>query len=332
MALAADAALLVVGVVALWVGARLLVGSSVRLARRVGVSDLLIGVTVVAVGTSSPEIVVTVRAALGGAGALAVGNVVGSNLYNLAVVLGAVAIAGSFPVDRSLVRRDGAALVAATVACALALVDLRVTPGEGAGLLALLVAYTVVAVRAGRVDAADATATDGDGVARPARERVDLSTPARRLATGPARELALVLAGLAVVLLGGDLLVGSAIRLARAAGVSEWVIGGTVVAAGTSTPEFAVSLVAVRRGSLGVSVGNVVGSSVVNVLGVLGLASLLTPLSVGPEALWSVAWLVGLTVVVVAALWSGRRLTRAEGVLLALSEAVRWALSLLRVF
>ncbi|WP_432765027.1 sodium:calcium antiporter [Halobaculum litoreum] len=160
---------------------------------------------------------------------------------------------------------------------------------------------------------------------------MDLSTPARRLATGPARDAALVVVGLAVVLLGGDLLVGAAVRIARTAGVSEWVIGGTVVAAGTSTPEFAVSLVAVRQGSLGVSVGNVVGSSVFNVLGVLGLASLVTTLTVGPEALWSVAWLVALTVVVVAALWSGRRLSRVEGVALALSEVVRWALNLLRV-
>ncbi|MFC7096154.1 sodium:calcium antiporter [Halobaculum marinum] len=335
---AVDVVILVVGVVALWGGAQLLVGSSVRLARRLGLSDLLIGVTVVAVGTSSPEIVVTLRAALAGAGDLAVGNVVGSNVFNLAVVLGVVAVVGSFPVERRIVHRDGVALLSATGAAALAVSDLRIIPLEGAVLLAGLAAYTVVSIRAGRTpdteaDPATAATPAGDRVGSPlASAPVDLSTPARRLATGPGRDGVLLLLGLAVVLIGGDLLVGAAVDIARTAGVSEWVIGGTVVAAGTSTPEFAVSLVAVRQGSLGVSVGNVVGSSVFNVLGVLGLASLLTPLTVGSEALSSVAWLVGLTVLVVAALWSGRRLSRVEGVALAMSEAVRWAVSLLRVF
>ncbi|QZP38408.1 sodium:calcium antiporter [Halobaculum magnesiiphilum] len=354
----ADGLLLAVGVAALWAGARLLVGSSVRLARRVGLSELVIGLTVVAVGTSSPEIVVTVGAAVDGAGDLAVGNVIGSNLYNLAVVLGAVAVVGPFAVEPRIVRREGVALVAATLAGALAVSDLRITPAEGGALLALLVGYIAVSLRAGigdgRADAdartedealadgdarsvADASAggdapTDGGIVGRPSgTDPVDLSTPARRVADGPARDLLLVVVGVAVVVAGGDLLVDSAVRLARTAGVSEWVIGGTVVAAGTSTPEFAVSLVAVRQGSLGVSVGNVVGSSVFNVLGVLGLAALLTPLSVAPEALVSVGWLVVVTVAVVAALWSGRRLTRPEGIVLALSEALRWTLSLLRI-
>ena len=355
---ATDGLLLAVGVAALWAGARLLVGSSVRLARRVGLPELVIGLTVVAVGTSSPEIVVTVGAAVDGAGDLAVGNVIGSNLYNLAVVLGAVAVVGPFAVEPRLVRRDGVALVAATLAGAVAVSDLQVTPVEGGVLLALLGGYVAVSLRTGVADAradaetrtenealadgdapsgddaqtSDGAPTGGDRVERPtATDPVDLSTPARWFADGPLRDLLVVAVGVAIVVAGGDLLVDAAVRLARAAGVSEWVIGGTVVAAGTSTPEFAVSLVAVRQGSLGVSVGNVVGSSVFNVLGVLGLAALLTPLSVAPEALWSVGWLVAVTVAVVAALWSGRRLTRPEGIVLALSEALRWTLSLLRI-
>jgi cation:H+ antiporter len=141
--------------------------------------------------------------------------------------------------------------------------------------------------------------------------------------------VALAVAGLAVVLVSGDLLVGAATELARGAGVSEWVIGGTIVAAGTSTPEFAVSLVAMRSGRLGISVGNVVGSNVFNVLGVLGLAALLRPLAVGGGALETTAWLVVVSVVMVAALWTGRKLSRPEGALFALSEAVRWVLGLL---
>ncbi|MFC6785930.1 calcium/sodium antiporter [Halobaculum halobium] len=327
----ADVLLLAVGVAALWVGARLLVGSSVRLARRVGLSELVIGLTVVAVGTSSPEIAVTVGAAIDGAADLAVGNVVGSNVFNLAVVLGLIAVIGPFAVEARLVRRDGLVLLGATLAGAVAVWDLAVSVPEGSVLLASLVGYTAFSLRTGTAGAAP-TATDGTGAEpRQSDDSVDLSTPARRLATRPAFDLPLVVAGVAVVVGGGEILVGSAVRLSRAAGVSEWVIGGTVVAAGTSTPELAVSVVAVRQGSLGVSVGNVVGSSVFNVLGVLGLAALLTPLTVAPEALWSVGWLVVLTTAVVVGLWSGRRLTRVEGVLLVCSEGLRWVLSLFRI-
>jgi cation:H+ antiporter len=126
-------------------------------------------------------------------------------------------------------------------------------------------------------------------------------------------------------------MVGAASELARGAGVSEWVIGGTIVAAGTSTPEFAVSLVAVRSGRLGVSVGNVVGSNVFNLLGVMGLAAVIRPLSVGGAALENVAWLLVVSVAMVAALWSGRKLSRPEGGLFACSELARWALGLLGV-
>jgi cation:H+ antiporter len=142
------------------------------------------------------------------------------------------------------------------------------------------------------------------------------------------RDAVLLVAGLAVVLVSGDLMVGAATALARGAGVSDWVIGGTIIAAGTSTPEFAVSLIAMRRGRLGVSVGNVVGSNVFNVLGILGVAAVVRPLSFGPVALETVAWLTVLSVVMVAALWTGRQLSRPEGALFAASEVVRWALGL----
>jgi cation:H+ antiporter len=119
------------------------------------------------------------------------------------------------------------------------------------------------------------------------------------------------------------------VTLARGVGIPEWTIGATIVAAGTSTPEFAVSLVAVLRGRTGVSVGNVVGSNVFNALGILGLAASLTPLSVTAEALSGAWWLLALTTLVVAALWSGRRLSRPEGGALVVSEAVRWTVGLL---
>jgi cation:H+ antiporter len=145
------------------------------------------------------------------------------------------------------------------------------------------------------------------------------------------RDAAFLVGGLALVLVSGDFMVVAASALARGAGISEWVIGGTIVAAGTSTPEFAVSLVAIRRGSLGVSVGNVVGSNIYNITGILGLAALIRPLVVSATALETLAWLGGITVLMVAALWTGRVLSRLEGALFAGSELCRWALGILGI-
>ncbi|MFC6940480.1 calcium/sodium antiporter [Salinirubellus sp. GCM10025818] len=332
---AVQVGIVLVTVIGLWVGARLLVDSAVRLARRVGLTELTIGLTVVAVGTSTPELVVTTDAALKGLGDIGVGNVIGSNIYNLAFILGVVSLVRFVPVERSLVHRDGVALVVCTLLGGVVLFDLAVSRIEGVALLGLLLAYTVYLVRTGAETASDASAisigsdasspgseADRPGVATTITDRIDL----------PGRDVVLLVVGLAVVLVSGDLMVGAATALARGAGVSEWVIGGTIVAAGTSTPEFAVSLVAMRRGRIGVSVGNIVGSNVFNLLGVMGLAAVIRPLSVGGPALENVAWLVVVTVAMVAALWTGRRLSRPEGGLFACSELTRWTLGLLGVF
>ena len=327
--------LVVAAVGGLWIGARLLVDAVVRLARRVGLSELTIGLTVVAAGTSTPELVVTTDAALSGLGAIAVANVVGSNLYNLAFVLGVVSLLRVVPIERSLVHRDGIALVASTLLGAAVLLDGTVTRPEGLVLVGLFVGYTAYLLRTGAApsgpdpesepDRAHATGDDPspapDRTAGVVDPPAGVSTSLTDGVASPGRDLALAVVGLAVVLAAGDLLVGAATTLARGAGLSEWVIGETIVAAGTSTPEFAVSLVAVRSGRLGVSVGNVVGSNVFNLLGVLGLAAALRPLSAGGAALP--------TVVMVAALWTGRRLSRPEGGLFVASEVVRWALGLL---
>lgn len=313
-------AVVVAAVLGLWVGARSLVDSVVRLARRFGVSELTIGLTVVAVGTSTPELVVSVDAALVGTGDIAVGNVVGSNVYNLAVILGTVAALGAIPVERSLVRRDGLALVGATLLGVAALADRSVGALEGGVLLAAFAGYTAYLLHAER-------GPPSEGDAYP-ESRVGAAVH-RHPFRGQDALLGVV--GLVVVLVSGHAMVEAASAVAAGAGVSEWVIGGTIVAAGTSTPEFAVSLLALRRGYVGMSVGNVVGSNVFNVLGVLGVAALLDPIVVGPAALETLAWLVAVTVAMVAALWTGRRLSRVEGALFALSEVVRWALGLLRI-
>ncbi|SDL88141.1 cation:H+ antiporter [Halogranum gelatinilyticum] len=318
--------IVVATVLGLWVGARLLVDSVVRLARRAGLSELTIGLTIVAAGTSTPELVVTADAALNGLGDIAVANVLGSNVYNLAFILGVVALFRAIPIAETLVRRDGVVLLASTLVGGAVLFDLTVTRLEGGVLLGLFLAYTGYLLASERATAAETSPTGET-------ERDDAVSAVTRKVTErvafPGRDVVFLVVGLAIVLVSGDLLVGAASTLARGAGVSEWVIGGTVVAAGTSTPEFAVSLVAIRRGSLGVSVGNVVGSNVFNVLAVMGLGAVFRPLTVSPAALETLGWLLVVSAVMVAALWTGRVLSRVEGALFAGSELVRWTLGLL---
>ncbi|WP_363464047.1 calcium/sodium antiporter [Halogeometricum borinquense] len=316
---AVQVGIVVVSVAGLWIGARLLVDSVVRLARRVGLSELTIGLTVVAAGTSTPELVVTVDAALVELGDIAVGNVVGSNIYNLAFILGVVSLLRVVPIERSLVRRDGVALLVSTFLGVYAISDSVVTRGEGAVLVGLFVAYIAFLLRSGIADKMSADADAPPGIITTVTERVQFR----------GRDAVLLIAGLAIVLISGDLMVVSASELARGAGISEWVIGGTIVAAGTSTPEFAVSLVAMRRGRLGVSVGNVVGSNVFNLLVIMGVGAVIRPLSVSGSIGLSLMWLVAVSVAVVAALWTGRRLSRVEGGLFAGSEVIRWVVDLL---
>ena len=316
---AVQVGILVASVAGLWVGARFLVDSVVRLARRLGLSELTIGLTIVAAGTSTPELVVTADAAVLGLGALAVGNVVGSNIYNLAFILGIVSLVRVVPIERSLVHRDGLALLASTFVGAAVMVDLTVSRTEGLVLVGLFVAYTAFLLRT--ATGHSASSPDAQGIPTELTERAEFR----------GRDAVLLVLGLGVVLVSGDLMVASASSLAGAAGISDAVIGSTIVAAGTSTPEFAVSLVAVSRGRLGVSVGNVVGSNIFNVLGILGVAAVVRPLSFGAVALESVAWLTGITAVLVAALWTGRQLSRPEGALFAASEVSRWVLGLLGI-
>ncbi|RDZ34773.1 MULTISPECIES: calcium/sodium antiporter [unclassified Haloferax] len=316
---------ILVSVLGLWVGARLLVDAAVRSARRFGLSELTIGLTIVAIGTSTPELSVAVDAAYKGLGDIAVANVLGSNIYNVAFVLGVISLFRVIPVAESLVSRDGVALLASTLLGGLVLFDLRVTRLEGALLVAAFVAYTAYLLRGTQTEADGATEQSADqslgdgGVTRPITDRIDF----------PGRDAVFLAGGLALVVVSGDYMVLAASELARGAGVSEWVIGGTIVAAGTSTPEFAVSLVALRRGSLGVSVGNVVGSNILNITGIVGLAAVARPLAVSASALGTFAWLVAVTLLIVAALWTGRVLSRLEGAFFATSEVTRWILGLI---
>ncbi|UVE49525.1 calcium/sodium antiporter [Haloferax larsenii] len=311
---------ILLSILGLWIGARLLVDAVVRLARQFGLSDLTIGLTIVAMGTSTPELVVSVDAALKGVGDIAVANVLGSNIYNLAFILGVISLLKVIPIAESLIHRDGVALLVSTLVGGVVIFNLQITRLEGVLLVGAFVAYTAYLLRTTQ---SDSTVPSGQALSEG-----EITRQVTEKVTFRGRDVVLLLGGLAVVLVSGDYMVVAASELARSVGISEWVIGGTIVAAGTSTPEFAVSLVAIKRGSLGVSVGNIVGSNIYNITGILGVAAVIRPLTVSIPALQTLAWMAGVTLLMVAAFWTKRELSRAEGALFATSEIGRWILGI----
>jgi cation:H+ antiporter len=263
------------GLLALAAGAELMVRGASRLATAAGISPLVIGLTVVAWGTSTPELVVSTVAALEGRDEIAVANVVGSNSFNVLFILGACALVLPLRVAQQLVRLD----VPIMVGCALLLwllgADGRVSRPECGLLLLLLAAYTTFVLKLARRESAEVRAEYTLAFER--------ATPRRRWWM----DGLLVLLGLGLLVLGGDWLVEGAVRVSRAAGLSETIVGLTIVAAGTSLPEVATSLLASLRGQRDIAVGNVVGSNVYNVLAILGFSGALAPegLTVAPAVL-----------------------------------------------
>ncbi len=292
----------------LWWGAGTLVDSAAHIARNFGVSDYLIGMTVVALGTSAPEIVVTLLAAVQGHANVSVGNVVGSNIFNLFVILGFCGAIWTVPTARAQVYNDVPLLLGVSILLFVFLRDLRLEWFEGAIFLGLFAVYAVWVLW-----------RDDSG-----------AEPSQPVPTGTAswKDAAGLPLGIAAVLGGSYLLVVNGVALAEKAGVSEWTIGVTVVAAGTSIPELATSFAAGRRGQLGLLTGNLIGSDIVNLLGVLGLAALLNPLAVAPAALNGVLMMGVALAVLFVMMRSGWRLSRTEGLILLAIALVRWGLDL----
>jgi len=301
-----DLALLVLGLVLLVAGADALVRGASRLASAAGVSPLVVGLTVVAFGTSAPELVVSVSGALGGSPDVAVGNVVGSNIFNVLFILGLSATITPLVVQVRLVRIDVPLMVLVSVLALAASWDGRVSRVEGLALVAGLVAWTAYTLRTARGEGASG---GGGGV----------TGAGRRL---PAAGVAVV--GLVVLVVAARLCVAGAVGVARALGVSELVIGLTVVAAGTSLPEVAASVVAALRGERDLAVGNVVGSNLFNLLGVLGAAAAVAPrgLVVAEAArTFDLPFMIASAAACLPILFSGHRISRAEGILLLAWEA-----------
>lgn len=302
-----DLTMLAGGGLLLYFGAEWLVAGAAGLARSLGVSTLLIGLTVVAYGTSMPEVLVGVQAAIEGHRDIALGNVLGSNVANLGLILGVTALMRPTPVDRLLPRREVPVLVLSALAVPLVLLDGIVQWYEGAALVITAIAYTTWMVRTSQRSVAQAA-----GAAKAAAEAADLAGAPR--VQGRAKLAGLALIGLLVLLVGGRLLIEGATGVARALGISERLVGLTIVAVGTSLPELATSLIAAFRGHPEIAVGNAVGSNIFNVLLCLGAASIAGQVGapLGVVAL-DVAAMVALTLVSALMMRAERTITRIEG-------------------
>ncbi|UTW46655.1 calcium/sodium antiporter [bacterium SCSIO 12696] len=285
---------MLIGLIALVWGADRFVAGSAATARNFGMSPLIIGLTIVSIGTSAPEIIVAINASLSGSGEMAVGNALGSNLANIGLVLGVTALVAPLPTQPHLIKQEGPVLLAVTLLAGVLLLNDHLSRLDGiilAGLLVPLLWFTLHQKR-------------GELSPREVEEELeDIPT----LNMTPA--LIWLLVGLGTLLLGSDLLVNGATRTAQALGVSELVIGLTVVAVGTSLPELATSIVSALRGHHDIALGNIFGSNLFNLLAVMSMPGLIAPLALDPQVFnrdfSAMALLTGL--LLIGVIWSLRK-------------------------
>ncbi|MCC5023313.1 MAG: calcium/sodium antiporter [Candidatus Synoicihabitans palmerolidicus] len=295
--------LFIIGLIILTAGAELLVRGAGALALRLGLTPLVIGLTVVAFGTSAPELVVSLQAAQRGSAAIAVGNVIGSNLCNLTLIMGLCAILRPLTASHAVIRREVPLLIGATLLVALFLWNDHLSSIEAAVLFLSLIGYTWLTLRNARQDPDQSPLSHEEA---PAALNLPLAC-------------VLTLAGLGMLLYGSDLFVDGAVTLAREWGCSETIIGLTIVAVGTSLPELAISIVAVSKGEHDVAIGNLMGSSLFNLLGILGAAGLAsggTFAHLNPIDLFV---LLGITVAIFPLVKTGGRVNRWEGAALVIA-------------
>ena len=296
------------GLVALVAGAELLVRGASKLALSFGISPLVVGLTIVAFGTSAPEVAVSVGAVLGGRTDIAIGNVVGSNIFNVLFILGLSAIITPLVVNIQLIRQEVPIRVGASLLLLALTLDGGLSMLESALLFGLLLAYTVFLVRQSRAET-QAAQDEFAAEAKPAAPGAwDSRLPV---------QLALIAAGLGLLVLGSQWLVDAAVVFAKALGVSDLVIGLTIVAAGTSMPEVATSITAAIKGERDIAVGNVVGSNTFNILGCLGLSGLFTGsggLVMSPALLNFDIWvMIAVALACLPVFLTGREIARWEG-------------------
>ena len=311
--------LVMIGLVLLAVGGEALLRAATTLAGIAGVSPAVIGLTVVAAGTSLPELVVSVVAAIDGQPDIAMGNVVGSNIFNIAAAIGVTAMVFPLPVHGNAVRLEWPVMFLTSVGCLIAARDGIVGRVDGVIALVALVAFIAYTVRIARRDITTTESRElGDHV-----ESRDIDASGTRETPRLVVPVAVLVAGIVALVAGGRLLVDGAVALARLAGMTERQIALTIVAGGTGAPELATSLVAAFRRRTDVAVANMIGSNIFNVLGILGIAAAITPIPVSPGIIRNDAWwMIGTALLLLPMLLRHRRIDRFEGAMLAATYVV----------
>jgi cation:H+ antiporter len=297
------------GLIFLIAGAESLVRGASKLALSFGLSPLVVGLTVVAFGTSSPELAVSVKSAYAGQADIALGNVVGSNILNILFILGISALIAPLVVARQVVRQEVPIMIGASVLLFVLALDGTISRGDGTMLVVLLTGYTFFLIRQSRQAGPESVADDLKESDTSGTRAMDRHWPV---------QLLLIVAGLALLVLGSNWLVESAVAFARRFGISEMVIGLTIIAAGTSLPEVATSVMAAIRGERDIAVGNVIGSNLFNIFAVLGVSALVAPVALSvPQAMISFDLLVMLAVAIACLpiFFTGNLIARWEGAL-----------------
>ena len=302
-----DCILVLVSIIMLWKGADWLVDSAAEIAHSLKISDLVVGLTVVAFGTSAPEFAVTISAALTGQTDISIGNVIGSNIFNLGFILGGTAIIRPIATSSKLFNRDGLFLLATTALIFILFFgfngwtpDDNFSKLEGGLLFALLIGYIIFLF-----------------IKKDPPEKIHSSS-------ATLQSYIYFFIGLVMIVYGGHLMVKHASNVAHAMGISDWVIAVTIVAAGTSAPEFATSVSAAMKGRHGIAIGNLIGSDLFNLLGVLGLAGILNPTYISEgifNSVFLLVMMVGLALLMIRTNW---KISRPEGILLVTINLVRW--------
>ncbi len=295
--------LVVAGLAGLIFGGDFLVRGAESIALRIGLSPMVIGLTLVGFGTSTPELVTSLQAAFVGSPGIAIGNVVGSNIANMLLILGFAAVFAPIAISKAAFMRDGTVLALSTLMCLGAVLFGYLSPVIGALFIAVLIAYLVFTIRQ---------------ESRSAKKAPDLDVTAPLPSSSNLlKNLAFVFGGLALTIFGARFLVMGAIDVARAFNISEAIIGLTIVAVGTSLPELVTTVVAIRRGQADIAFGNVVGSNIFNILFILGATALVHPIAI-PDAIASFdIWVMtGVTAFIILAAITRWRISRTEGALL----------------
>lgn len=298
--------LLVIGFILLIKGADCFVDGSAGVAHKLRVSSMVIGLTVVAMGTSAPECAVSIAASFRGENSMAISNVVGSNIFNLMVVCGVCSVVTPLSVKASTLKREfPISILAAVALIAMGYMGMEIGRAEGVLLLAGFITFLAWLVREAQRDRGKAQ-----------EDVVEIKSLSAAMC------LAYIVVGIAAIVMGGDIVVDSATRIAENFGLSQTLIGLTIVAMGTSLPELVTSIVAAKKGEADMAIGNVIGSCIFNILLVLGIAGTISPMEVLMENMIDAIILIGMSIIVWIFAWSGKRISRLEGAVLVAIYAV----------